>query len=45
MAMSTAEGAANTKRVLSERLFEGRSDTAADTATLKATLPQGVAAC
>jgi hypothetical protein len=45
MAMSTAGGAANTKRVLSDGLFEGRSDTAADRATLMATLPQGVAAC
>jgi hypothetical protein len=45
MAMSTALGTANMKRMLSERLFEMRADPAADMATLAATLPQGGAAC
>ncbi len=38
MAMSTAMGAANMKRMLSEILVEMRTGTAADTATLTATL-------
>jgi hypothetical protein len=38
MAMSTAVGAANMKRMLSEILVEMRADTAVDTETLTATL-------
>ncbi len=45
MAMSTAMGTASMKRMLSEILFEKRAASAADMATLAATLPQGGAAC
>jgi hypothetical protein len=44
MAMSTAMGAASMTRMLLENLFEKGANTAAGTATLKATLQQGGAA-